>query len=141
MDLWKEVVRPTRKPTSVGLHKSKPKKATSKKKTNQKNRKSTSVTLQIPEKPRSVKVQTPEPEESRSEEDTSTPQRLASVARHQKNCLYNDSGASLHIIFNKELLRGLIKLDRVIKIQAVENQFIYNKLDQYTKHCNIYRFL
>ena len=72
---WKEVVRPTKKPRSVGPHKSKPKKTTSKKKTNQKNKKSRSVTVLIPEKTRSVQIQIPEPEESRSGEDASTPQR------------------------------------------------------------------
>ena len=63
-----------------------------------------------------VKIETPEPEESRSEEDPSTPQRLVNVAGHLKNRLYFDSGVSLHIIFNKELLGGLIKLNRAIKI-------------------------
>ena len=76
---WKEVVQPTREPRSVGPHKSKPKKTTSKEKTNQKNKKYRSVTIQIPEKPRSVKILMPEPEESRSGEDVSTPQRLVSV--------------------------------------------------------------
>ena len=42
---WKEGVRPTKKPRSVGPHKTKPKKTTSKKKTRQKNKKSRSVTL------------------------------------------------------------------------------------------------
>ena len=65
-----------------------------------------------------MKIQTPEPKESRSGKDASTPQRLVSVARHPKNRLYIDSGASLHTIFNRELVGGLIKLDRVIKIQA-----------------------
>ena len=41
---WKEVVRPTKKPRSVGPHKSKPKQTTSMKKTRQKNKKSRSVT-------------------------------------------------------------------------------------------------
>ena len=35
---WKEVVRPNKKPRSVGSHKSKPKKTTSMKKTRQKNK-------------------------------------------------------------------------------------------------------
>ena len=119
VDSWKEVVQPIKKPRSVGPHKSKPKKTTSKKKTNQKHKKSRGVTILILKKPRSVKIQMPEPEESRNREDAaSTPQRLLSVARHPKNRLYIDSGASLHIIFNRELLGGLIKLDRVIKILA-----------------------
>ena len=62
---WKEVARPTKKPRSVGQHKSKPKKTTSKKKTRQKNKKSRSVTIRIPEKTKSVNIQVPEPEESR----------------------------------------------------------------------------
>ena len=94
----------------------KTKKSTSKKKTNQKNKKSRSVTTLIPKKPRSMKIQTPEPEESRSGEDASMSQRLVSLAGHPKNCLPIDSGASLHINFNRELLGGLIKLDRAIKI-------------------------
>ena len=56
---WQEVVQPTKKPRSVGPHKSKPKKTTSMKKTRQKDKKSRSVTIQIPEKTRSVKVEVP----------------------------------------------------------------------------------
>ena len=56
MDSWKEVVQPTKKLSSVDPHKSKPRKTTSKKKTNQKNKKSRSVTILIPEKSRSVKI-------------------------------------------------------------------------------------
>ena len=55
---WKEVVQPTKKPRSVSPHKPKPKK------TLQKNKKSRSVTIQIPEKTRSVKTHVPKPEES-----------------------------------------------------------------------------
>ena len=76
------------------------------------------MTVLILEKPKSVKIQISEPEESRSGEDTSTPQRLVSVAEHPKNRLFIDSGASLHIICNRELVGGLIKLNRAIKIQA-----------------------
>ena len=120
VDSWKGVVSPTKKPRSVGPHKLKPKKTTSKKKTNQKNRKSKSVIVLIPDKPMSVKIQTPEPEESKSGEGASTPQRLVSVAGHLKNHVFIDSGASLHIIFNRELLGGLIKHNRAIKIQAMD---------------------
>ena len=42
--------QPTNQPRSVGPHKSKPKKTTSKKKTNQINKKSRSVTVLVPEK-------------------------------------------------------------------------------------------
>ena len=41
---WKEVVQPTKQQRSVGPHRLKPKKTTSKKKTHQKNKKSRSVT-------------------------------------------------------------------------------------------------
>ena len=116
MDSQKEFVRPTKKPRSVGPHKSKTKKSTSKKLTNQKNKKSRSVTTLIPKKPRRVKIQLPEAEKSRSGENASTPQRLVNVAGHLENCLYIDSGASLNIIFNRELLGGLIKLNRLSRI-------------------------
>ena len=43
---------------------------------------------------------------------------MTSVAGHPKNQLYIDSGASLHILFNKELMGGLQNLDRPLKIQA-----------------------
>ena len=135
MDSWKEVVQPTNqetkecRPTQIKL-----KKTTCKKKTNQRNKKSRSVTTLIPKKPRSVKTQTPEHEESRSEEDASTPQRLVSVAGHPKNCLYIDSGAFLHIIFNNvcywEVLSNSIGLSR---FKLVEYQFIYHKSGHYTK--------
>ena len=71
------------------------------------------MTIQIPKKPRSVKIQTPELEELRSAEDG-----LVSVARHPKNYLYINSGASIHILYNWELLGSLTQLDRPIKIQA-----------------------
>ena len=115
---WQEVVRPTKKPKSVGPHKSKPKKTTSMKKTRQKNKKSRSVTMRIPEKTRSVKMQVLEPDESRRVDDPSTPQHLASVAEHPKNRLYIDSNTSIHIFFNKELLGGIVDLNKSIKIQA-----------------------
>ena len=76
------------------------------------------MTIQIPKKPRSVKIEIPEPEKSRSGEDASTPQRLVSMAGHPKNRLYINIGASLHIIFNRELFGGLIKLNMAINIQA-----------------------
>ena len=65
-----------------------------------------------------MKIYTPEAEELRSGEDNLTPQRLVSVAGHPKNRLYIDSGASVHILLNQELLGGLIKQDWIIKIQA-----------------------
>ena len=57
-------------------------------------------------------------QESRSADEDSTPQHMTSVARHPKNRLYIDSGASLHILFNEELMEGLQSLDRPLKIQA-----------------------
>ena len=100
VDSWKEVVQQSRKPRSVGPRKSKPKKSTNQKKISQKNKKS-----------RSVKIHTPEPEELRSGDDTSTPQRLVSVAGHPKSCLNINSSASIYILFYRELLEDLIKLD------------------------------
>ena len=46
---------------------------------------------------------------------------MASVAGHPKNCLYINSGASIYILFNKELLGGLVILNRPLKIQAGGN--------------------
>ena len=43
---------------------------------------------------------------------------MTSVAGHPKNRLYIDSGASLHALFNKELIEELQNLDRSFKIQA-----------------------
>ena len=57
-------------------------------------------------------------QELRIVDNKSTPQRMTSVAGHPKNRLYIDSGASLHILFNKELLGELIKINVPLKIQA-----------------------
>ena len=76
------------------------------------------MTIQKPKKPRSVKIQTPKPEELRSGEDTLTPQRLVSMAGYSKNRLNIDSGEFVHILFNRELFGGLIKLDQIINIQV-----------------------
>ena len=112
---WKEVVQPTKKPRSVDPRKLKPiqtlKKTTNNKKTHQRNKKSRSVTIQIPEdhrnknkeprsdntpgpkKPRSERTQN-DPmstifniQESRSADIDSTPQRMTSVVRHPKNTM------------------------------------------------------
>ena len=112
-------------------------KATNNKKISQKNRKSRSVSIQLPEhpktenkksrsytillpeKPRSVrtpknpmntKIPVSEIEGSRSGEEASTPQCMASVARHLKNRVYINSGAFIRILFNKELFQGLVNL-------------------------------
>lgn len=44
------------------------------------------------------------------------PQQDIIVARNPKNWLYINSGTSIHILFNQELLEGLIQLERIIKI-------------------------
>ena len=139
VDSWVEVVRPSKKPRSVDPRRSNPiqtvRKTTNNKKLRQKNKKSRSVTIQIPEdrdnknkgsrsdntpghiKPRSE--HTPNDpistisdlQEFRSVDDGSTPQRITSIAGHPKNRLYIDSGASLHILFNKELLGKLHNIE------------------------------
>ena len=43
---------------------------------------------------------------------------MTSVAGHPKNRLYIDSGVFLHILFNKELMGGLVDLNRPLKYQA-----------------------
>ena len=43
---------------------------------------------------------------------------MTSVAGYPKNRLYMDSGVSLHILFNKELLGELHNIDKPLKIQA-----------------------
>ena len=65
-----------------------------------------------------MKIQTPDLEESRSREEALTPQRLVSVAGHPKNCLCIDSSAAIHILFNKELLGGIVDLDGALKVHA-----------------------
>ena len=42
---------------------------------------------------------------------------MTSVAGHPRNRLYIDSGASLHILFNKELMGELHNIDKPLKIQ------------------------
>ena len=56
--------------------------------------------------------------ELRSVKEYSTPQRMTSVVGHPKNRLYINSGAFLHILFNKELMEGLVNLNKPLKIQA-----------------------
>ena len=48
---------------------------------------------------------------------------MISVARHPKNRLYIDSGASLHILFSKELLGELNNIKVPVKIQAGDKLF------------------
>ena len=40
------------------------------------------------------------------------------MAGHPKNRLYIDIGASIHILFNKELLVDIVNLDKSVKIHA-----------------------
>ena len=140
----KEVVRPSKKPRSVGPRRSNPiqiaQKTTSNNKLRQKNKKSRSMTLQLPGErdkknkatrsdntPTSTKTRsahTPnnpistisEIRKLRNADDRSTPQRMTSVAGRHKNRLYIDIGASLHILFNKELLGELNNIEVPLKI-------------------------
>ena len=117
VDLWKEFVQPAKKPRSVCPHKPKPEKTISKRKIRQKNKKLRSVNIQIPEKSKSVKINIPEPEESRSGEEAMTPQRLDNVDGDPKNRSSINSVASIHSLFDKDLLAGLMKLDKALKIE------------------------
>ena len=146
VDSWKEVVQPSKKPRSVDSRRSNPiqttRKTTSNKKLQQKNKKSRSVTLQLPgdrdkknkgssndNTPDDIKLRsehTPNDlistifdiQELRSVDDSSTPQRMTSVPGHPKNRLYIDNSASLHILFYKELLRELNDIKVSLKVQA-----------------------
>ena len=79
VDSWKELV-PSKNLRSVGSRKPEPKKLTKQKNIKWKNKKSRSVTMQLPTAPRSVKTKSPErkklrsvspePEEPRSVVDT-----------------------------------------------------------------------
>ena len=136
VDSWKEVVQPSKKVRSVDPRRSKPiqivRKTTNNKRLQQKNKKYSSVTIQIPEDRNNKNKEfrsdnTPIHTKTRSEytpnnpistisdlqelrnaDDGSTPQRMTSVTEHPKNRLYIDSGASLHILFNKELFGKLL---------------------------------
>ena len=124
----------------------------------QKNQKSRSVTIQIPgdrdkknkgsrsdNTPGHIKLRSEHTrndpistisdiQKLRSVDDSSTPQRMTSVAGHPKNRLYIDSGASLHILFNKELLEELNDIEVLLKIQAGGKPFHIKKLNPYIKH-------
>ena len=134
VDSWKKVVRPSRKLKSVDPRRPNPiqivRKTTSNKKLQQKNKKSRSVTIQISEhhnykSKESRSEYTPnnpistisDLQELRSVDNGSTSQRITSVAGHPKNRLYIDSGASLYILFNKELLGKLHNINKPLKIQ------------------------
>ena len=65
-----------------------------------------------------INIPIPEIEESRIGKESSTPQRMTSVAAHSKSRVYIDSGASILILFNKELMGGLVNLNRPLKIQT-----------------------
>ena len=111
-------------------------KTTNNKKLRQKNKKSRSVTIKIPEDrnnknkesrsdntpghTKSRREYTPnnpistisDLQELRSMDNCSTQQRMTSVAGHPKNRLYIDSGTILHILFNKELLGEFHNIDK-----------------------------
>ena len=103
----------------------------------QKNTRSRSVTIQLPgdrgkknkgsrsdntpshiNSPNDPISTIPDIQELRSVDNSSTPQRMASVAGHPKNRLYIDSDASLHILFNKKLMGELNDIEVPLKIQA-----------------------
>ena len=56
-------------------------------------------------------------------DDNLTQQRMTSVTGHPKNRLYIDSGAYLHILFNKELLKEVHNINKPLKIQAGGKSF------------------
>ena len=116
--LWKEVVQPTKKPRSVGPHKSKLENTTSKKKTRLKTKKFKSMNTQIPEKPKNVMMQMPVPAWSRSREEAMIPKHLVKMDKDPKKHSYINSSTSIRNIFNKELLVGLVKFNRALKIQT-----------------------
>ena len=148
---WKEIVQPSKKPRSVGSRRLNPmqtsRETTSNTKLQQKNKKSRNVTSQLPgernkknkatrsdntqanTKPTSAHTPNDpistisEIQELRSADNRSTPQQMTSVAGHPKNRLYTDSSASVHILFNKELLRKLKGVKDPIKIQAGGKRF------------------
>ena len=151
VDSWEEVVQPTNKPTSVDPRRLKLiktlKKTTNNKKTHQRNKKSRRVIIQVSKdqrnknkeprrdstsgriKPRSESAPNnlistvSELHEIRNNNEDPTPQRMTSVARHSKNRLYINSGAFLHILFNKELMGELHNTDKPLKIQAAGKPF------------------
>jgi len=90
------------------------------------------VNIQIPEKPRSVKIQIPEPKESRSGEEAMTPRHLVSVDRDPKNRSYINGSASIHNLFNKELLAGIVNSIGFSRFKLVVNQFNSYKSDHNT---------
>ena len=118
------------------------------KKMQQRNKKSRSVTIQVPEdrrnknkeprsdntpghiKPRSESTPNnpistiSDLHELRSEDKYSTPQLMTSVAGHPKNRPYIDSGESLHILFNKKLMRELYNTDNSSRSKLVANHSI-----------------
>ena len=144
VDSWKEVVG------NQGVHTHTDQiqyKTMSNKKLLQKNKRSRSVTIQIPEdrinknkesrsdnttshtKPRSEYTSDnpisiiSDLQELRSVDDGSTQQRMTSVAGYPKNRLYIDSGPYLHILFTKEVLGKLDNINKPLKIQAVGKPF------------------
>ena len=60
--------------------------------------------------------------ELRNGEETMIRQRLFSVEGGPKNRFYIDSGASINNFYSKELLTGLVKFNRSLKIQNGDKQ-------------------
>ena len=92
----------------------------------------------------------PEPKESRCWDESAEPrslekaltrQRLVSVDGDPKNRSYINSSASISNLYNKEPLVGLVKLDRVLRLKLLVNQFTDHIQDIYIKHYDTYRFL
>ena len=63
-------------------------------------------------------------QELRNGDKDSTPQRMTSVAGHPKNPLNIDSSASLHILFNKELMGELHNINNPSRSKLVVNHSI-----------------
>ena len=127
------------------------KKSTNQKNIKQKNKKSRSVTIGLSTAHISVKTKhperkklrsvLPEPEEPWNMDDILEAQQELSVTGHPKNRLYTNSGASVYILFNRELLEGFTQLDWVIKIKTGGKPIHLSKSDHYIRYCGIYHFL
>ena len=96
--LTKDVLQPTEKPRSVGPHKSKLKKITSKQKSRLKNKKFRSVSTQLCEVPRSIKIKSHGSTESSSGEENILQQRLFYTNTNLKNYPFTDAAAVIPII-------------------------------------------
>ena len=98
MLLAKNILQPTKRPRSVGPHKSKSEKTTSKKESHLQNKKISRVSIQLCEEPRSVKLRSYEPAKSRSGEENMLQQHLFNTDEDPKNRPFINTGASIPII-------------------------------------------